>query len=63
VNKRAHLECGCRRTTVKRMGHRPGCAQFDMERFVGRRARRRFERNWAERGASLSHARDVMLAR
>jgi len=63
MSKRHHLDCGCRPSTVRSKGHRPGCALFDMERFVARRNVAHFRRRWAERGASVHHARDVILGR
>lgn len=63
MSKRHHLDCGCRPSTVKRKGHRPGCEHFDMQRFVGRRRLAKFRRRWDSNTPSMDHVRAVILAR
>jgi hypothetical protein len=60
--KYPYQACGCRRSTVKRKGHRPACLEFDMDRFRGRRNVAQFRRRWNENGGTASHARGVILA-
>lgn len=57
-----HYPCGCRPSTVKRKGHRPGCMHFDLTKHHGRRRVAQFRRNWQDRTASMDHARGVILS-
>jgi hypothetical protein len=38
------LPCGCRRTTVRKRGHRPACEQFDVARYMSQRNIRQLRR-------------------
>lgn len=55
------MQCGCRRRSVRKNGHRPACQFYDQDRANGHRARRRFARKWEDAGATFDHAPGVTL--
>ena len=49
----SRLDCGCRRRSVRKHGHRPACALYDQERDNGHRKLLRLRRKHEEAGDPL----------
>ncbi len=57
----ARLDCGCRRRSVRKHGHRPACVLWDSDRHSGQEKVRAFRRKWEARTTTTRNARGVIL--
>lgn len=59
----ARLDCGCRRRSARRKGHRPGCLYWDIDRYNERRAKAQIRRKLEHTDTYRSNLPGVILYR
>ena len=55
------LECGCRRRSARRRGHRPACPWYDQEKSNGHVRKVALRRKYETADPFPRHARGVIL--